>query len=88
MWWAGSEWISHWKAGTSFGSSWDSGCICEVAAMRPKSGAKAGLGGGGGDCGFELETMEQKPSFMLFRILKAARNLPSLFYLFLEGCLS
>lgn len=35
---------------------------------------KAGLGGG--DCGFELETRKQQPSFMLLRILKAARNLP------------
>lgn len=37
---------------------------------------------GGGDCSFEVETMGQKPSFMLFRILKAAKNLSYLFYLF------
>lgn len=44
MWWAGSEWISHWKAGTSFGSSWDSGAICEVAAMGPEKWSKGWVG--------------------------------------------
>ena len=44
------------------------------------------MGDGGGDRGFELEAMGQTPSFMLFRMLKAARNLSYLFYLFQREC--
>lgn len=38
--------------------------------------------GDGGTCGLELETKGQTPSFVLWRILKAERNLSYLFFLF------